>query len=145
MYLEFYADFKKLQKRRSRIEVQITKKNQWSKLQMFGFLCSDLNFYYRILFSRFFEIGIKFQIQKSTFYAQPQNFVWGLEYPNRVYVSIKFSQYVWKFLTKSFVFWSKYPYYYEVLLLQNLLKKYRKKWNFHKWFSDYDFKNPNYI
>ena len=30
-----------------------------------------------------FEFSIKFHLQKSTFYAKLQNFVWGLEYPNR--------------------------------------------------------------
>ena len=36
-----------------------------------------------LLISQLFEFSIKFSIRKSTFYAQPQNFVWGLEYRNR--------------------------------------------------------------
>ena len=33
-------------------------------------------------FRSFFEFSIKFYILKSTFHTQPQNFIWGLEYPN---------------------------------------------------------------
>ena len=46
----------------------------------FRFLWSDLRFY----FSQLFEFSIKFCILSSTLYAQPQNFIWGLEYRNSV-------------------------------------------------------------
>ena len=50
---------------------------------MFGFLLKVIwNSIIELLFSRFFEIGIKFQIQKFISYDQPQNFIWGSKYTN---------------------------------------------------------------
>ena len=38
------------------------------------------------LFLQLFGFSIKFYVLNSTFYAQPQNFIWGLEYPNCAYI-----------------------------------------------------------
>ena len=46
---------------------------------------SDKNFV--VEHKKFFEFSKEFYIQKSSFYAQPQNFVWGLEYQNREIIS----------------------------------------------------------
>ena len=37
-----------------------------------------------LLFSPIFKFGTKFYILWATLYAQPQIFIWGLKYPNRV-------------------------------------------------------------
>ena len=56
---------------------------------MFGFYLVIWTSIIEVLFSRFFEIGIKFQIQIFILCAQPQNFIWGPKYTNCEYVSYR--------------------------------------------------------